>query len=102
MTNTRSRKDAIKNLKKARKLKKDEFYTESLSNAINLPLNNIQTTINEFSKKDEFYIHCKTGYRSVIASSYLRLKGFEKIVNIKSGFEGIKKTNIKINSLISV
>ena len=82
--------------------KKDEFYSESLINAINLPLNNIPININNFSKKDEFYIHCKTGYRSVIASSYLKLKGFEKIVNIKSGFEGIKKTNIKINSLISV
>ena len=82
--------------------KKDEFYSESLSNAINLPLNNIQTNINKFSKKDEFYIHCKTGYRSVIASSYLKLKGFKKIMNIKSGFEGLKKTNIKINSLISI
>ena len=32
-------------------LEKDEFYTESLSNAINLPLNNIQKTLTNFQKR---------------------------------------------------
>ena len=82
--------------------KKNEFDNESLTDSINLPLNNIQTNLNKFSKNTEFYIHCKTGYRSIIACSYLISKGFKKIVNIESGFEGIKKTNIKINSLIPV
>jgi len=82
--------------------KKDEFYNESLTDSINLPLNNIQTNLDKFSKNNKFYIHCKTGYRSIIACSYLKSKGFKKIVNIESGFEGIKKTNIKINNLISV
>jgi glyoxylase-like metal-dependent hydrolase (beta-lactamase superfamily II)/rhodanese-related sulfurtransferase len=82
--------------------KKDEFYNESLPGSINLSLNDIKTNLNKFSKNNKFYIHCRTGYRSVIASSYLKSKGFKNFVNIESGFEGIKKTKIKVKNLISV
>ena len=74
---------------------KIEFNTERLLNSINVPLNNIQNNFTEFSKNNKFYIHCQTGYRSVIAASFLKSKGIKNLVNIESGFEGIRKTKIK-------
>ena len=39
----------------------------------------------------DYFVHCQSGYRSMIASSLLKNKGFN-VIEIKDGFNGIKKT----------
>ena len=48
--------------------------------------------------KKEFYIHCASGYRSVIAASILKAKGIENVVDIKGGFQSIKQTNLGVQT----
>ena len=51
--------------------------------------------ITEFPKKDKFYIHCAGGYRSVIAASILKARGFHNVVDVAGGYGAIKKTEIQ-------
>ncbi len=46
--------------------------------------------MDEVEKNTPYLIHCKGGYRSVIAWSILASKGFEHITDIKKGFDGLK------------
>jgi rhodanese-related sulfurtransferase len=49
----------------------------------------------EFPKEGTFYIHCAGGYRSVIAASILKARGFHNLIDVKGGYAALKETNIK-------
>ena len=57
--------------------------------------------IAEFPTDKEFYIHCAGGYRSVIAASILKARGFNKVIDVAGGFAAIKETKIKTTDVIS-
>ncbi|XOD68479.1 MAG: rhodanese-like domain-containing protein [Flavobacteriales bacterium AspAUS03] len=42
-----------------------------------------------------YYVHCDRGYRSVIATSILKERGFDQLINIEGG-KTIKKNKICI------
>jgi rhodanese-related sulfurtransferase len=44
----------------------------------------------------DIYIHCESGYRSMIAASLLRKKGFKSIKNVAGGYNAIIKTSIPV------
>ncbi|MDG1247557.1 MAG: rhodanese-like domain-containing protein, partial [Flavobacteriaceae bacterium] len=70
---------------------KSEHSSESLEKSLNIPLPELSYSIDEVSFTDKFYIHCKGGYRSMIAASLLLSKGLSNIVNITGGFDEIKR-----------
>jgi rhodanese-related sulfurtransferase len=39
-------------------------------------------------------VHCKGGYRSMIACSLLRRAGFEKVVNVVGGFDAWQQAKL--------
>jgi rhodanese-related sulfurtransferase len=41
-----------------------------------------------------FILHCAGGYRSMIAASMLKQKGFDNFVDVIGGFAAIKDTNL--------
>ena len=43
------------------------------------------------------YVHCAGGYRSVIAISILRKKGYNGMINITEGFNEILKSDLNEN-----
>ena len=45
-------------------------------------------------------MHCAGGYRSIIANSILKSKGFHNIIDVEGGFSSIKEYNIKITDYI--
>ena len=47
---------------------KNEYKSESLQNSINIPLINLSESIDKIFFEEKFYVHCKGGYRSMIAS----------------------------------
>jgi glyoxylase-like metal-dependent hydrolase (beta-lactamase superfamily II)/rhodanese-related sulfurtransferase len=63
--------------------KPSEFANGHLSTAANLPLAELNTRMNEINKNDTVYIHCGSGYRSTIATSLLKSRGYEKVVNVQ-------------------
>lgn len=75
--------------------KPGEFQAEHIENAINVPLDFLNTHLAEIPKENEVYIHCAGGYRSMIAASILRSRGWNNLIDIKGGFSAIAETNVK-------
>jgi rhodanese-related sulfurtransferase len=49
----------------------------------------------DLDREKEYFLHCAGGYRSVIAASILKSRGFEKVVNIKGGYKALCETDLK-------
>ncbi|MDP4866497.1 MAG: MBL fold metallo-hydrolase [Crocinitomicaceae bacterium] len=73
--------------------KKSEFDSEHVVNALNVPLNEINDHLSMFPKDKMFIIHCAGGYRSMIAASILKSRGWDDFVDVEGGFVEIAKTN---------
>lgn len=69
--------------------KANEFAEGSLPNAINAPLRALNQHLNEIPKKDTFYLHCKSGFRSQIAASILKARGIHNFVEITGGSDAL-------------
>ncbi|MGL2966334.1 MBL fold metallo-hydrolase [Flavobacterium sp. XGLA_31] len=80
--------------------KQSEFDSEHLVGAINIPLNEISSRITEFPKDRYFILHCAGGYRSMIAASILKQRGFENFADVIGGFHEIKLTDLPITDYV--
>ena len=72
---------------------KNEHKSESLLNSLNIPLIDLSKSIDRVSFEKTFYVHCKGGYRSMIAASILLANGISNFSNIPGGFDKIKNYN---------
>ncbi|MFD0797279.1 rhodanese-like domain-containing protein [Maribacter chungangensis] len=75
--------------------KKSEYDSEHIIGAINVPLNEINEHLSQFPKEKFFVLHCAGGYRSMIAASILKQRGWEDVVDVEGGFEEMKNTSIE-------
>jgi hydroxyacylglutathione hydrolase len=73
--------------------KKSEFDSEHVVKALNVPLNEINEHLSMFPKDKMFILHCAGGYRSMIAASILKSRGWDDFVDVEGGFVEIAKTN---------
>lgn len=78
--------------------KPGEFSAESVIGAVNIPLDFVNEQLAEIPKDNPFYIHCAGGYRSVIMSSILKLRGYHNMVNVEKGMSGIRNTDVKLST----
>ncbi|MEO9894042.1 MBL fold metallo-hydrolase [Aurantibacter sp.] len=74
--------------------KKSEFNAEHISGALNIPLNEINEHLAQFPKDKPFVVHCAGGYRSMIAASILKQRGWDDFVDVIGGFDELSKTKI--------
>jgi rhodanese-related sulfurtransferase len=72
--------------------KKSEFDSEHVLNAINLPLNQMNQRFAEIPQNQPFILHCAGGYRSMIAASILKSRGYHDFVDVEGGMSEILKT----------
>jgi glyoxylase-like metal-dependent hydrolase (beta-lactamase superfamily II)/rhodanese-related sulfurtransferase len=63
-------------------------------------LDYINNNMSAIDKGKEYYLHCAGGYRSVIAASILKARGFNKLIDIKGGFVAIKKSSIPTTNFV--
>ncbi len=77
--------------------KESEFETQHIEGSINSPLSQIHENLNLINTNEKLYVHCGSGYRSVIAISILKANGFDNLIDIAGGFNAIKKTNLNEN-----
>lgn len=70
-----------------------EFGDAHITNAVNIPIDDLADPVNIASLEEDlnFYLHCATGYRSVIASSLIKRQGIHNIRNVLGGFEKIRQ-----------
>ena len=69
-----------------------------IRNATVIPLADLTKNTDQLDPSETLYIHCAGGYRSVIAGSILKAKGFDKIVNVHCGWNKIKNTDVPIET----
>lgn len=62
--------------------KPSEWSGEHIEGALNIPLDFINEKMSEISKDKQYYMHCRSGYRSTVAASILKARGFENLVNV--------------------
>jgi glyoxylase-like metal-dependent hydrolase (beta-lactamase superfamily II)/rhodanese-related sulfurtransferase len=80
--------------------KAGEYEAEHVEQATNLPLSTIPKHWDRLDTSATYYVHCRSGYRSMIASSILQRQGFRHIVEIKGGFMAIQKTDVKTSKFV--
>ncbi|MDP1817367.1 MAG: MBL fold metallo-hydrolase [Leadbetterella sp.] len=80
--------------------KKSEYGSEHVINAVNIPLNVINEHLSEIPKDQPFILHCAGGYRSMIAASILKQRGWSDFVDVKGGFTAISKTEVPVTEYV--
>lgn len=80
--------------------KSTEYDSAHIVNAINAPLNDIDSNYDMYNKDGDVYIHCAGGYRSIIANSILKSKGHHNLIDVLGGFSSIRNTDIPIKENI--
>jgi hydroxyacylglutathione hydrolase len=80
--------------------KESEFQSQHLEGAINTPLNKINDHLAVFPKDEFFVIHCAGGYRSMIASSILKARGWDNFADVIGGFNEIKEANLSVTDYV--
>ena len=80
--------------------KPGEYENEHIENVPNTPLDYLNEYIEEFPTKESFYIHCAGGYRSVIAASILKARGFHNVIDVAGGYKAIKETNVSRTAMV--
>ncbi|HKZ68364.1 MAG TPA: rhodanese-like domain-containing protein, partial [Chitinophagaceae bacterium] len=73
--------------------KNNEYLSEHVTNAENAPLDFINDSMAQLDKNKTYYVHCASGYRSMIFTSILRARGYHKLIDVKGGFKSIKECN---------
>lgn len=73
--------------------KESEYKSEHIIEAVNMPLDFINNHMSSIDKNTSYYVHCAAGYRSMLFISILRSRGFNNLIDVKAGFNEIKKTN---------
>ncbi len=66
-----------------------EFSAEHIVDTSNFPLDFFSDFMSEFDKEKKYYLMCAGGYRSMIAASILKSRGYHNLVDIDGGFEAI-------------
>ncbi len=67
-----------------------EYRSEHIVNALNTPLDYINDSMAMVNKNKDFYVHCASGYRSLVFISILKARGFENLTDIMGGFNAMK------------
>lgn len=78
--------------------KPGEYSSAHIENVPNFPLDFINDHIADFPSQKTTYLHCAGGYRSMIAASILKARGFHNMVDVIGGFGKIKETGLPIVS----
>ena len=80
--------------------KKSEYDSEHVVDAMNIPLNQINQNLAQIPKEEPFMIHCAGGYRSMIAASILKQRGWSNFVDVRGGLDAIKNTDAKLTEYV--
>jgi glyoxylase-like metal-dependent hydrolase (beta-lactamase superfamily II)/rhodanese-related sulfurtransferase len=58
------------------------------------PLDNFRVSPPEIHHDALLAVHCKSGYRSMIAASLLQRAGFQRVINVAGGFDAWQQANL--------
>jgi hydroxyacylglutathione hydrolase len=71
-----------------------EWEAGHIENGTWWPLDNFKVSPPEMDHDAPIAVHCKGGYRSMIASSLLQRAGFRNVINVIGGFDAWQQANL--------
>ena len=74
--------------------KPGEWKAGHIKTAQHFALDFINTQMDQIDRDSEYYLHCRSGYRSTVASSILKARGFEQLINVQGSFDDIMNSQI--------
>jgi hydroxyacylglutathione hydrolase len=74
--------------------KPGEYQAEHIEGTVNVPLDYINQHLAEIPKTGIVYLHCAGGYRSMIAASILKARGWNNLIDVQGGFKAIVETSV--------
>jgi len=75
-----------------------EFQAGHIEGADWHPLDRFKAALPEISKDTPIAVHCKSGYRSLIAVSVLKRAGYHNVVDLAGGFDAWQAANLPSDS----
>ncbi len=79
-----------------------EWEAGHIENATWWPLDNFKVAPPEIDHHVPLAVHCKGGYRSMIASSLLQRAGFRNVVNVVGGFDAWQAANLPVAAAVPI
>jgi rhodanese-related sulfurtransferase len=73
-----------------------EWEAGHIANALWWPLDNFKIAPPEIDHDIPIAVHCKGGYRSMIACSLLQRAGFQNVVNVIGGFDAWQQAKLPV------
>jgi glyoxylase-like metal-dependent hydrolase (beta-lactamase superfamily II)/rhodanese-related sulfurtransferase len=80
--------------------KESEYLSEHVVGVENFPLDFIQDNFAEIKPDKEYFLHCASGYRSLIAASIFQANGVEKVTDVRGGFNDIKDSGVELTDYV--
>lgn len=74
--------------------KPTEWEIDHVEGATNLPLDYISEQMEKLNKDTTYHLHCLGGYRSIIAASILKSRGYHHLMDVAGGYNAIAETDI--------
>lgn len=63
-----------------------EYDAGSISGAVNIPLDDLRSRLDELPKDSAIYMYCQIGLRGYMASRILQQNGFSEVYNLSGGY----------------
>jgi glyoxylase-like metal-dependent hydrolase (beta-lactamase superfamily II)/rhodanese-related sulfurtransferase len=73
--------------------KESEYDSQHVVGVQNFPLDFINQHMAELNRSKQYHIHCAGGYRSMIAASILRVRGYD-VIDVQGGFAAILESDL--------
>ena len=74
--------------------KVSEYNSEHVIDAVNAPLDFINDSMTKINKDKTCYIHCASGYRSMVFISILQARGYRNLIDVAGGFNALKASGL--------
>lgn len=75
--------------------KNDDYEKGHFSSAINIPLEELRTSLDRLDATKKYYLNCRSGLRSYVAARMMSQKGFD-VTNIRGGYNFFNATIKKV------
>jgi len=80
--------------------KESEYLSEHVKGVENFPLDFINQNFAEIDPNKEYFLHCASGYRSLIAASIFKANGVKKVTDVRGGMKDLKETNVPLTDYV--
>ncbi len=81
--------------------KPGEYEAAHVKNTQFITLSDIPTQFEKLNKNETYLVYCGGGYRSMIAISLLKARGYHNMINVHGGFGKIKTCGVELTHAVN-